>query len=391
MKNLCGFVEKHLESERILIDGRLLSNPQTGISRYTEQLIKAFVEKFGKGNVTVIIHPECHFTKDCNFIHTKYSPYNPVHFLFFSYFLNRQDFSVYYSPFYSGIWFKKDKRKQVITVHDLMYLRIRDYFSESSLKNCVSKFVFNLLVRATLRSCDLVISVSETTKNDLRELFGRDSVVVGEGVNELAETETGEGKKGRIGERENRRKELDDCTTTQLHEALEDGYFLYVGNFRKQKNVDFLIEAYLKSNTPYWLVLVGARRWEKGDGRKETGERTDKVIFTGALKDLEIHYLYKNCVAFVLPSLYEGFGLPVLEAYCAGARVLSSNAGALKEFDHLNIHYFSPENSDELISLLERADHLSKSTEIEIQEIKEKYCWEKQMGKLIERIEELRN
>jgi hypothetical protein len=75
---------------------------------------------------------------------------------------------------------------------------------------------------------------------------------------------------------------------------------------------------------------------------------------------------------------------------CRGKGIIFQCRG-FKEFDHLNIHYFSPENSDELISLLERADHLSKSTEIEIQEIKEKYCWEKQMGKLIERIEELRN
>lgn len=369
--------------KKILIDGRLLSDHPTGISRYTEQLIKAFRKKYGNEEVSVIVNREYAGAAGCHLIYTKYKPYHPLHFLFFSFFVNRLNYSIYYSPFYSGIWFKKDKRKQVITVHDLMYRRIRNYFSENSLKNGISKFVFNLLVRSTLRVSNLVISVSETTRKDLGELFDRDSVVIGEGVNQLLKKRGGESEKG-----EDEKGGLHDCTKARLNDACKSGYFLYVGNFRKQKNVDFLVEAYLKSDTPCWLVLAGFPPSHLLPF-SPSPLHANKIIFTGALEDQEINYLYKNCVAFVLPSFYEGFGLPVLEAYCAGARVFSSNAGALKEFNHLNIHYFSPDKKDQLISLFERADQLSKPTEGEIKRARAVYCWEKQTDSIIEQVENL--
>ena len=193
--------------------------------------------------------------------------------------------------------------------------------------------------------------------------FKTDSVVIGEGVNYLNE------------------KPISKADTFERFNIKKGKYFLYVGNFRKQKNIAFLIEAFTRSETPYQLVLAG-------DNNPALLE-SENIILTGVLDDCEIQSLYKNCLAFVLPSLYEGFGLSILEAYCAGARVLSSNQGALSEFRDLNIHYFSPFNINELVLLLQNIENFPKPTEIEIDLVRKKYSWKNHTDQIINSIESL--
>jgi len=246
-----------------------------------------------------------------------------------------------------------------------MYLRIEHYFSISAFRNSLNKFLLNCIVKSGLRSSNLVISVSKTTKKDLLEYFNTDSVVIGEGVNYLNE------------------KALATIDVFGRLKIQKEKYFLYVGNFRRQKNIPFLIEAFDCSHTPYQLVLVGESSFPKN--------KNENIIFAGILEDHEIQYLYKNCLAFVMPSLYEGFGLPILEAYSAGARVLSSNQGALAEFSDLGIQYFSPFNINELVMLLQNIENLPKPTESEIDSARKVYSWKNQTDQIIDSIESLIN
>jgi glycosyltransferase involved in cell wall biosynthesis len=348
---------------RILIDGRLLSDKPTGISRYTNEIIQALTEHFGHEKIYVLVDSEYANISNYQVIRTRLKPYNPIHYLLFSFFVYRQNFSIYYSTFYSGLFFKVKGRKQVITVHDLMYLRIKNYFSPSAFINKLYRNLFNFIVKSSLRSSNLIISVSKTTQNDLLNYFNTDSTVIGEGVNYL-----------------------DDklSPTSGILDQLKikkDNYFLYVGNFRKQKNIPFLVDAFILSNTPYQLVLVGSGNFSQNNNTS--------IIFAGVLEDHEIQILYKNCLAFVLPSLYEGFGMPILEAYTAGARVISSNQGALAEFQHLGITYFSPFNLSELVFLLQNIRDLPKPTKIEIDQVRKIYSWKSQTDQIIECIESL--
>lgn len=348
---------------RILIDGRLLSDKPTGITRYTREVIQALITRYTRDNVFVLVNHEYTNKQDYNIITTKLKPYNPIHYILFSLFVYRLDFPVYYSPFYSGLYFKDRKKKQVITVHDLMYLRITSYFSISKIRNHISKIVFNFIVKASIRSSNLVISVSNTTRDDLFKYFKADSVVIGEGVNYLDEKPT---------------------STSDIFDRFKirkEKYFLYVGNFRRQKNIPFLIEAFIRSNTSYQLLLVGDNKFEPNENKN--------IIYAGVLEDHEIQCLYSNCLAFVMPSLYEGFGLPILEAYNAGARVLSSNQGALSEFQDLGIKYFSPFNPDELIFLLRNIENYAKPTETEISLARKVYSWKNQTDQIIDSIESL--
>lgn len=351
--------------KKILIDGRLLSNKPTGISRYTNEIIKALIERYDRNNIIVIVDAKYININRYKIIPTRLKPYNPLHYLLFSFFIYRQDFSIYYSTFYSGIFFKDRNKKQILTVHDLMYLRIANYFSTSTFWNSLNKFLLNSIIKSGLRSSNLVISVSKTTKNDLLEYFNTESIVIGEGINYLNEKAS---------------------ATIDLFDRLKiqkEKYFLYVGNFRRQKNIPFLIDAYIRSNTPFPLVLVGDSNFKKNI--------TKNIILTGVLEDNEIQNLYKNCLAFVMPSFYEGFGLPILEAYNAGARILCSNQGALAEFCNLRINYFSPFNQNELVCLLRNIENIPKPTENEIHLATKNYSWGKITEQVIESIESILN
>jgi glycosyltransferase involved in cell wall biosynthesis len=349
--------------DRILIDGRLLSNKPTGISRYTNEVIHALIEHFGRENIYVFVDSKYKNISNYQIIPTRLKPYNPIHYLLFSSLVYRQNFSIYYSTFYSGLFFKAKGRKQVITVHDLMYLRIKNYFSLSTFINSLYKNLFSFIVKSSLHSSNLIIAVSKTTQNDLLKYFKTDSIVIGEGINKFDE------------------KSASDITVFERFQIKKEKYFLYVGNFRKQKNIPFLIDAFIFSNTPYKLVLVGSSNFSQNNNKS--------IIFTGVLEDHEIQILYKNCLAFVMPSLYEGFGMPILEAYTAGARVISSNQGALAEFQHLGIAYFSPFNLSELVFLLQNIGDIHKPTKIEIDQVRKIYSWKSQTNQIIDCIESL--
>ena len=119
--------------------------------------------------------------------------------------------------------------------------------------------------------------------------------------------------------------------------AIAGPYILYVGAIHPRKNLPRLITAFarLKSRTalPQKLVIAGERLWMSGEFGEDAEYRqvADQIHFTGRVTDLELSGLYHHCDLFAYPSLYEGFGLPVLEAMTCGAPVLTSNVSSLPE------------------------------------------------------------
>lgn len=111
-------------------------------------------------------------------------------------------------------------------------------------------------------------------------------------------------------------------------------YLLYVGTIEPRKNLVRLLKAYSllkkEQGIAHQLVLAGGRGWE-ADEIYRTAEHTDGVILTGYLTTEEKNALYQNAAAFVFPSIYEGFGIPPLEAMAFGCPVVCSNAASLPE------------------------------------------------------------
>jgi glycosyltransferase involved in cell wall biosynthesis len=108
------------------------------------------------------------------------------------------------------------------------------------------------------------------------------------------------------------------------------GFWLSVGSLEPRKNHRRLLEAYARSGSSLPLVLAGGKGWLMDDFMGP-GERPAGVVPAGYVADSELEWLYRNCFGFVYPSLFEGFGMPVLEALALGAPVICSNTTSLPE------------------------------------------------------------
>jgi glycosyltransferase involved in cell wall biosynthesis len=114
--------------------------------------------------------------------------------------------------------------------------------------------------------------------------------------------------------------------------SLPERYLLYVGNVEARKNLQRVIAAYatLPTDTPP-LVIVGPHKWRYSAIVAAAAELGDRLIFTGYVDDAHLPAVYGGALLFLFPSLYEGFGLPVLEAMACGTPVITSTASSLPE------------------------------------------------------------
>ena len=195
---------------------------------------------------------------------------------------------------------------------------------------------------------DLILANSQSTKDDLVRLCGADPgriTVIGAGLDpallELASTEVG----SRQGE--------DELAKI----GVRSPFILVVGNGDWRKNNVGALEAYRRLSpevqSTHQLVFT-----QVGDDIRGLLENVDsrelaqRVVVLGNVDDRTLVHLYRRCEVFFFPSLYEGFGLPVLEAMAFGAAVLSSNRGALPEVARGGEGLFDPENPDAMAAVL---------------------------------------
>ena len=208
---------------------------------------------------------------------------------------------------------------RLVTIHDLSFLRVPETHTERTVE------VQTRLLRQCARDADALIAVSDHCKRELVEVMSVNPErihVVPNGVR-LEEFET----------------PFDEAAHAALKArlGLNRDYFIQLGTLEPRKNVERLIEAYRRvrqqrSEVPQ-LVFVGKLGW-KSDGIVEAVRSTQGdggVIHAGYLRRDEAVSLLRGARACLYPSLYEGFGLPVLEAMAAGTPVLTSNVSALPE------------------------------------------------------------
>jgi glycosyltransferase involved in cell wall biosynthesis len=127
-----------------------------------------------------------------------------------------------------------------------------------------------------------------------------------------------------------------ETEATRKRLGVENSFILFVGTIEPRKNLVTLLKAFwdlLKQEQRAQLVIAGKEGWLMDDALSavDSEQLKDRVKFTGYVSDDELCALYSSCVAFVYPSLYEGFGLPVLEAMACGAPVITSNIASIAE------------------------------------------------------------
>lgn len=235
---------------------------------------------------------------------------------------------VYHSPS-SAVVPMALRERAVITVHDLVPL----LFPETTTLR--TRLGYRMLRRA-VRFAGGVIAVSENTRADLERVWALDRPV--HVVHEAA-------------------RPLPEGRTVK---DVESPYFLAVGTLEPRKNLPTLIEAYAgaaKGHADFpSLVLVGPAGW--GDApahvRQAADAVADRIHLLGFRGDEELADLYRRARAFVSPSLYEGFGLPALEAMAAGIPVAAAASGAQPEVLGEAALFFDPEDTGTLSEILRK-------------------------------------
>lgn len=199
--------------------------------------------------------------------------------------------------------------RRVVTIHDA-FARVVPQTQDP-----LMRLLFRTLVPLTRFTADSVLTVSEASAADLHRAchIPRDRIAVTPlGVHAL-----GQGQ--------------DSGSLDVL--GIQAPYFLYVGNLTPRKNLPRVLEAFTRLQARHpgtQLVIVGPQFWGGLDIFKQASG-TRNVILTGHVNDSVLHTLYTQAAALVFPSLYEGFGLPALEAMTLGCPVITSNLSSLPE------------------------------------------------------------
>jgi len=205
----------------------------------------------------------------------------------------------------------------VATFHDLGPLTRPEFFSKAH------PWLLRNYVRAAVRRADALLCVSEATAQELRDIagvpLGDRLVVVSEGVG--AEFFTA--------------PPADTMRGLATRPVEDVPYFLFTGSMNPRKNLVRVVRAFasIADRIPHQLVLTGTLGWDSSELAKELAQSSAaaKIVCPGYVSNDQLRALYAGSSAFLFPSLYEGFGLPILEAMAAGCPVLTSNLSSMPE------------------------------------------------------------
>ncbi len=209
------------------------------------------------------------------------------------------------------------KIPSVATIHDLAFMIIDNIVTPKQIT------YFDNMIQSSLVNAKHFIAVSETTKKDFCHFYhvNEDRVTViyngfDQGFLLPVDKQQGNVYLNKIG--------------------IKKDFILFLGTLEPRKNLERLIEAYLLSNAKKEgipLVLAGKAGWLQDRLFEKIKPLIDEklIILTGYVSHEELKILYQNCLFFAFPSIYEGFGIPVLEAMASGAPVLTSYGSSLEE------------------------------------------------------------
>jgi glycosyltransferase involved in cell wall biosynthesis len=208
--------------------------------------------------------------------------------------------------------------RSVVTIHDLGFL----YHPEAHTR--AQRLHHRLFTRLSAKRATHIITVSEAVKHDLQHFYGIPAAkieVTYHGVHERFKPVT----------------QSSMLEAAQKRYGIKQPYFLSVGTIQPRKNIARLIEAFAAAHATIDhhinLVLVGKRGWQTEKIERRAAELgiAESVHFAGYVSDQDLPAILSGALAFVFPSLHEGFGMPVLEAQACGTPVLASNVSALPE------------------------------------------------------------
>lgn len=223
-------------------------------------------------------------------------------------------------PIQAAPFFVSRVTEVTATIHDLAFKKYPETFPKTDLLK------LNFLLNVAVKRADKLIAVSQSTKNDLLQFFPN---LLEERVRVIYHGYDSEFFSVRLP----MEKIKKNISGYGLH---SENYVLYVGALQPRKNLARLIEAFniVKKSIPDMkLVLAGETAWLASEiiAARERSEYKNDIILTGRMGFEELRALYQGALCFAFSSLYEGFGLPLLEAFASGIPVLTADNSSLRE------------------------------------------------------------
>jgi glycosyltransferase involved in cell wall biosynthesis len=303
------------------IDVRTIGKQRTGDEVYTRYLIQ-YIKTLSDTEDRYFFFSDRDNTDDPTFhdlpSHTRHIILKPAHkFLWTMGALSKALFEFdidlihvhYITPFITP-----SKTKVVTTIHDVSWREYPDLVTTKDRK------ILNTLIPLSIRKADTVLTVSHHSMDTINTHFpvsrGKVGVIHNGGYLNTQEKKFSHPK--------NTYKEIGDTP-----------YFLYVGTLQPRKNVPFLIEQFLIAKKiyqfPHKLVIVGGLSAHNIDPQIHKYQSEQDIVFTDFVSEEDKYRLLAHCFAFCFPSLFEGFGIPVIEAMSFGKPVIASHASCLPE------------------------------------------------------------
>jgi glycosyltransferase involved in cell wall biosynthesis len=253
--------------------------------------------------------------------------------------VRRHHIDVLHSPHYTMPIFGPCRK--VVTFCDMIFLLYPEVHTLSK------RAFFRTMMPISARRAQAIIAISESTARDVVQLLR----VPPDRVHAIPLAAAGNFLP------------IDDPTSVDSvcsRYGLRTGEFvLFVGVMEPRKNIPVLLHAYRKlvdRGVSKQLAIVGKRGWMCDDvlSTVQTLDLEKRVVFTGYVPSRDLPYLYNGACLFIYPSLYEGFGLPVLEAMACGTPVVTSNVSSMPEIVGDSALLVDPRNSEEIAQAMEK-------------------------------------
>jgi glycosyltransferase involved in cell wall biosynthesis len=318
------------------VNARVLGKPDpTGVGRYASRLLDGLCTRFADEAEFVLFGldeaPPSLADYDCLRTTSEAAPHSGLRAhlweqVRFPLALRNYDIDVLHTPAGAP---PPTTVPSVVTIHDISPIVHPEWFSRKYVA------LYRLLTAHAVRTTDRIVTVSEFARDEILERYPRargKTVPIHNGVTP---------------------RDWDAGTPVETLAGRE--FFLFVGAMNPRKNLQTLVESYRQYReqvtAPVALALAGPQR---DVFESEEVPRVDGVQFLGFVPEAQLTWLYRNATAFVFPSLYEGFGLPILEAMSAGTPVVTSDRGAMAEVAGDAAVLVDPERREGVADALER-------------------------------------
>lgn len=351
--------------KKIVIDYRMCNS--SGIGTYIKNIVPYLVSKYeiillgNKGDVKN--EKYCNDVKVIEFRDKIYSIAEQLKYPFLI-----PECDVFWSPHYNVPILPVKAKKKIVTIHDVNHLVFYKNLS------FFQKIYARIMLNTAVNNSNIIFTVSEFSKKEILKYLNlklSKIYVIYPAINlEISNS-----------------KNLDNIN-------LSDKYLLYVGNVKPHKNLKNLIFAYKKLKLKNIKLLIVGKKEGLITVDKSLFELIDKdiflkqnVVFTGYVSDKTLYSLYNNALLFVFPSLYEGFGIPPLEAMACGCPCVVSNVASLPEVCGDAAYYVNPYDVNDIAKGIEKVltdENLRQDLIRKGFENVKRFSWEKSASKILE-------